>query len=307
MFQTLFHDQHVTRRVWQQFAVVILIIAATYYIGGKLQLSEHYLAWTHRFTFATEADELPLALLAGAIALYWFVRQRVKEAQTLIARNHALLQRILDVQESERRAVAQNLHDDLGQYLNAIKVQARTLQITTQVDTETMLIAERIAQNADHAFQAARQLMRSLRPTALDELGIAAALEHLTEHWRNTTDGKISYQLNMSNQLDFLPDNASIALFRIVQEALTNVYRHAHASAVNIALERDGQAVALTITDNGIGFKPQESNLHGYGLLGMAERVEALKGSLEIMSGYAKGTEIRVRFHLPEETLCVSP
>jgi len=216
----------------------------------------------------------------------------------LIKQNHALLQRVLAVQETERKRISQDLHDELGQYLNAIKAQATSLLVDNTSSVDTLATAQRMIETADHGYHAARQMMHRLRPVALDELGLSAALEHLVNTWRNAQDSTnphTDFQVNIMGNIDALDEQLNIGIFRIAQEALTNIAKHAKARHVVISMSYLNQQVTLNIQDDGIGFDTKKT-ANSFGLIGMVERAEALHGQLAINSDH-QGTALTVTIH----------
>ncbi|MGJ8619162.1 MAG: sensor histidine kinase [Methylophilaceae bacterium] len=241
-----------------------------------------------------DIDELPIALLACLAMLLWLSERRIYESNTLMKQNHALLQRVIKVQETERKRIARDLHDDLGQYLNAIKVQAANLLMENK-NTDTQKSVQKIIETADHSYQAARRMMHSLRPVALDELGLAAALEHLVETWSSTqisTDNQTIYLININDNIDQFDEQINIGIFRIVQESLTNIAKHAKASVAEINIICSDSSLELRVKDDGVGFNTAMPN-KGYGLMGIADRAEALGGTLRINSSNV-GSELIV-------------
>lgn len=277
-------------------ALVLSVFIYAYFASSYFNFSDQYFDWAKKYEDSLDIDELPIALLASSIALLWFAQRRIFETNQLINNNHALLKRVLEVQEEERKRIAQDLHDDMGQYLNAVKVQATSL-LFEQSGTESHAnIVQRIVEITDHAYQSARNLMYALRPVALDELGLAAALEHLVQSWQtNANTAPMSEQkmfsIEIIGEIDQLGELVNIAIFRIVQEALTNIAKHAKAKHVHIQVQKHAHQLQVKIIDDGIGFNPKQKST-GYGLLGMIERAEALNGSLEISSGKHNGTTV---------------
>jgi len=311
---------------WHDIALDLACVPAaffcTYTISSYFNFSDHYYSWARQYEQSIDIDELLPALLASLVALLWFAKRRINESRILIQKNHALLQRILEVQEGERKRIARDLHDDLGQYLSAIKAQAADLLVDTCSSIDTQLTAKSIASSADHAYQTTHNLIRTLRPVALDDLGLSAALEHLLDTWRQISADKTqsvakldktkldktsrpsNYQLHINGDIDGYHETVNISVFRIVQEALTNIAKHAHAQTVLIDIESKANNLnewylTIAITDDGVGFDMSKRN-SGYGLLGIAERVEALAGSMEISSQADAarantGTKINIR------------
>lgn len=308
------HTKHTTmhKAYWRNIALdsVLIPIAffSIYAISSYFNFSDNYYVWARQYEQSMDIDELLPALLASLLALLWFAKRRINESAILIKKNHALLQRVLEVQEEERKRIARDLHDDLGQYLSAINAQASSLLVDVRSSVDAKITAKSIISSANHAYQATHLLIRSLRPVALDELGLSAALEHLVDTWRlsnknnlldknnpiETNHSQTHYHLNIDSEVDNLNETINITVFRIIQEALTNISKHAHAHTVFINIQNKSGYLKVEIIDNGIGF--DMSNQHsGYGLLGIAERVEALGGDLEISSQPSIGTKINIQ------------
>jgi len=286
---------------------VVLIFVAAYVISSMFNASDQFYEWAQQYEKTSDVDELIFALLAFLFALMWFAKRRINESRELILQNHTLLQRLLQVQEDERKAIAQHLHDDLGQYLNAIKVHAATLKVGDTNKKDMQFAAERINSSADHAYDMTRHMMQSLRPVALDELGLSAAIEHMIDTWKTAHQSQKSttFHLQITGDIDCLPENTNIAIFRIVQEAITNIAKHAEASEVHVVIHDANALLNITIQDNGIGFDLTQittsNHLHAcYGLLGIAERVEALSGTFNIISMPKQGTAIKVEIKVAE-------
>ena len=206
------------------------------------------------------------------------------------------LTRLVFAQEDERRRIAREMHDQFGEQLTALALRIRTLKDAcdgqddwrAHVDS-IEAIAQRLDRDVDH-------LVWELRPTALDDLGLRAALANYVQDWSNRVG--ISAKLHTSGLLDDrLPSDAETALYRIAQEALTNVAKHARAANVEIILERRADNVLLIIEDDGVGFDPAAAgdNARGFGLLGMQERAGLVGAMLEIESSAGNGTTVLVR------------
>jgi glucose-6-phosphate-specific signal transduction histidine kinase len=266
-------------------------------ICARIDLSERLFAWAQtRERF--QLDELPLILLFLACALAWFAWRRMFEARMELARrlsaeaslqqafdqNRRLAQANLRLQEDERRHLARELHDELGQCVNAIKIEAVALR-SAATDERARSNAASIVALADRVDLATRAIVRRLRPPGIDELGLAAVLEHCVEDWRRRMPG-VHFELRApSADAPGLSESISIAVFRLVQEALTNVARHSRPRRVAIELARRRSATAaneelvLTIGNDGVHAGMAQS-ADGLGILGMRERIEALGGRL---------------------------
>ncbi|WJW75738.1 PAS domain S-box protein [Thiohalobacter sp. IOR34] len=226
------------------------------------------------------------------------------ECRTLLQGNRFLIHKSLAVQEEERRHLARELHDELGQCTTAIQADAELIHERAQGgDGQVAASAAAIIGVSARMYDVVHSMMRRLRPTVLDDLGLVAALEEAVQDWRQRQP-EIGLEFTSRGELGDLGEAVNISLYRIVQEGLTNIARHAGARRVGIRLSRELEAgrslVRLEIEDDGCGMEPQATG-QGLGLIGMRERVEALHGSLELVSSPAAGTAIRVRIPLTEE------
>lgn len=214
--------------------------------------------------------------------------------------NRALTQQSLAIQEEERRYLAHELHDELGQSLSAIKVMTASLRKPDNRPQENEAI-ERIMAVCDRLFGVVRGMMRRLRPLMLDELGLVVSLEDVIESWRSRNPG-VNLHFDCEDDIEECAGAAKIHLFRIVQECLTNIVKHAEADDIRIKLalkeiaELDGHArswIQLKISDNGRGFDPNQPR-RGFGLLGIRERVASLGGLFRLNTGPGEGVSLEV-------------
>jgi signal transduction histidine kinase len=200
------------------------------------------------------------------------------------------LRRVVAAQEIERRRLARELHDETGQALTSILLGLRSLGEFVDSDDERAAV-EGIRRLTVDTLQDVRRLAVDLRPKALDDFGLAAALERLTDNFRDQTGLVVEFVTGLDDEQ--LPSETATALYRIVQEALTNVVKHAQAGSVSILMTRKNAHVAVVIEDDGVGFDP-ERPVDGFGIQGMRERVELLGGSLRVESGDVTGTTLVV-------------
>jgi two-component system sensor histidine kinase UhpB len=207
------------------------------------------------------------------------------------AQNRYLAQQTIAIQEDERRALAHELHDELGQSITAVKAVAASLGRTGQAPVVSEGAAT-ITQIANQMYSVVRGMLRRLRPVLLDEFGLVRALESLVDGW-NERHADVFCRLIVTGTLNDLSDAANIGLYRVVQECLTNVVKHSAATEVSVTLEQVGSRVRLTVTDNGRGFAPEIAPL-GLGLLGMRERIEALQGTFTLTAAPGSGVAIAV-------------
>ncbi|MDO9106024.1 MAG: histidine kinase [Methylovulum sp.] len=209
--------------------------------------------------------------------------------------NSALTLHSLEIQEEERQHLSQELHDELGQSLTAIKVMAVTAK-NQNADTEQLTDA--IIGICDHLITVVRSMMRNLHPLVLTELGLKATLEDLLNHWAGRNP-ELVLTLYCADEVDSLEQKITIQIFRIVQECITNIVRHAQATKATITLGiAPANLLQLQVSDNGRGCE-QATITTGFGLLGMRERVNSLGGVLTIQTRPGQGMSISASIPLP--------
>ena len=202
--------------------------------------------------------------------------------------------------EEERRALAMELHDELGQYVTAVKTIAQaTANRTAQSDPQTHASSLAIVSAAGQIYDAVHQIIRRLRPLALERFGLAETLRDSVTEWRQQYPD-LDFTLEVGDALEDIPSEQQIALLRVAQECVTNVVKHAAATRVTIRLTAAPGEVMLSVRDDGRGIPRERLQDSGrFGLLGMRDRVQALGGRLEIEAaadgGGARGTEVRAR------------
>ncbi len=201
---------------------------------------------------------------------------------------------MLENQETTARRFSHELHDELGQALTALK--ANLTALSAEKLSEPVRL-EDCQQLADHCIQNVRELSQLLRPTILDDFGLDAGLRWLSERFTQRTGIEVIYQSEFDQRL---PDETETHLFRIVQEALTNVARHSGATRVEINLKRDGKRICLFFKDNGRGLQPDSGAAkNGMGLIGMRARARSVGGGLTVSSAGSSGTSIEMWAPLP--------
>ncbi|MFC4311821.1 ATP-binding protein [Steroidobacter flavus] len=296
--------------LWGDLLIVALVVLAAAGLFSQIELNEWLFASTRRWE-ALQVDELPAVLVVLATGLGWFAWRRYRDAraevrkrqvaearlEALLLENRRLAQQYLRAQEAERKSLARELHDELGQYLNAIKTDAVSIQ--DRLDAAQSQAVSAIIRHTDHLHAVVRDLIRELRPVALDELGLQAALEHYLDHCqRRMPRTRMSVTLN--GDLDSLGELLNLAIYRLTQEALTNVSRHAQAGHVAVRVSRSGppveaaDAVTFNISDDGRGADLIQTHA-GLGLIGMRERVEMLGGLWRVTTGPGQGFSLFAR------------
>jgi len=213
-----------------------------------------------------------------------------------VQRDKEILQGLVQEQEDERKRIARDLHDALGQQLTTLKLKLELIrqlrendeQLVSMID-ETQIIAKNIDEGVDF-------LAWELRPSVLDDLGLFAALDKYVKEWSHHS-GLSAEFINSGKNLSRFAAETEINLYRIVQEALNNTHKHAKAQRVGVILDTRDESIILIIEDNGIGFnlENEKNRSKGLGLLGIQERVALLGGTLEIESAPEQGTTIYVR------------
>jgi signal transduction histidine kinase len=199
--------------------------------------------------------------------------------------------RLVDAQETERRAISRELHDEVGQTLNALLVDAANLARRIQPeDALSHRYLDNIRTFADSSVNSIRDIALLLRPSMLDDLGLVPALEWQVREVSRRTGIKV--EVIAENVPDSLPDGVRTCIYRLVQEALHNVSRHSGAKTAVITVRDDGGSLFLSVADDGRGFDPARTR--GLGILGMEERVRQLGGRFEIQSSPGKGAALRV-------------
>src|ERR1700733_13701333 len=264
---------------------------ANYLEFGRLQnnLSEFLmLALTSGFLLAVVSAIYILRLERQARFRYAELINSRTELQQLSAR-------LVDAQETERRAISRELHDEVGQALGLLLMDAGRLSNRIGPGDEAgQEIVRSIKTVAERTVQTVRNMALLLRPSMLDDLGLVPAVEWYAREMSRR--GETEVEVRAENISDELPDALKLCVYRVVQEALNNAQRHAHAKNAVVELEQTGDAIRVRVSDDGGGFDPKRTR--GMGLLGMEERVKRLGGTIEVESRRGTGTTIRAALPL---------
>lgn len=238
-------------------------------------------------------------------SMAWAVEQRTRDLRQMMESLRALAARLESVREEERTRISREVHDELGQTLTGVRMdldrlEERVAAISGLTAAERAAIEAKIAsvrRLAAAGLDTARRISRQLRPSVLDVLGLKAGVEWQLDEFHARTN--VRTELLAPDSLGEIGEDVSIALFRILQESLTNVMRHAAATMVTVRIEREGHAVVMEVMDNGQGFEQSD---RGYpaslGLLGMRERAAALGGLTTVTSAPGRGTTVHVTLPL---------
>jgi signal transduction histidine kinase len=255
-------------------------------------------------TLEGQVEERTAALREANVQL----RQEILERQSVETalresekKLHYLASQILQVQEQERGRISMGLHDDLGQSLIVIKLTMR--KIYRALSSENIAIAEDVEdalEQLDTLIDKVRRISHNLIPSVLQDFGLEAALESLFADFSATQE--LNFSINMEEVSPFLPPSVQLAIYRIFQEALTNISKHAAASEVKVQVSRRNDHLHFLIADNGQGFDFATSKAalpgeRGVGLASIEERLHLLNGVMEIQSQQGQGTQLS--FTLP--------
>lgn len=230
-----------------------------------------------------------LLLIAALSPVIWTLVVRPLRAG--MRQRGSLLARVFRVQEEERARIARDLHDELGQSQTALLLAARTIVAASTLEVARSR-AEELAQMASQTIEETRRIARGLAPGVLVDLGLATAAERLCEDVAASSGLEVERRIALPQGR--LPREVEFAVYRVLQEALTNAIRHAHPRRIAVRLSADGGAVTLDVADDGGGL-PADGNSPGLGLRSMRERAELLGGSFHLDSAPGRGTRLTAR------------
>lgn len=235
-----------------------------------------------------------IAITSALIIALSGLALNISEYRVADAKLKVLAQRVVRSQEDERARLSRDLHDGISQWLVSIKLQIESgiAKLAADQAEPARKSFDRAAGQLNDVLGEVRRISHDLRPALLDDLGLAAALEHLTREFSEHTS--IATICESEGQVDGLTDVANTVLFRIAQETLTNIKRHANATKVSVRLTGDKTSVQLVVSDNGVGFDVAQIAQHpkrGIGLRNMHERAEAVGGKL-LLASSAEGTQV---------------
>jgi two-component system sensor histidine kinase DegS len=258
------------------------------------------------FTMRSQVERLQSkreALQAEAEQLHRFleVAQDIEEPSPTPSRESTIV-RVIEAQENERRRLARQMHDGPAQSLTNLILQAEICERLFDLDPKQAHVElENLKQAVNATFQNTRRFIFGLRPMMLDDLGLVPTLRRYIQDFREKS--RLSIDLHIMGEERQLAPHLEVTIFRVIQELLNNVDQHAHAAHVDVTLDLEGEAVAVTVEDDGCGFDAEEvlaavRERKSVGLLTIQERTEMLGGKVEIDSSVGRGT--KVRLELPE-------
>jgi signal transduction histidine kinase len=273
-------------------AMLVCALVWTGFLAVGLSIPADQLPRTD-FLYALNALLLGAAVAVVSAEVLSTARERLAHRQQELA---ALSGRLMSLQEEERRRLSRELHDEVGQSLTAVIsylwLVDRGLDAAAVESREHLGEARRLAAKT---LSDIRELSQLLRPSMLDDWGLGPSLEAHLDAFRRRHE--LTAGLTIEGLPERLPPEFETAVYRITQEALTNVVRHARASRVDVSVRADGRRLVLVVADDGIGIPRGSDRPHGMGLVGIRERVLALGGSFSL--GGSPGTELRVELPLP--------
>lgn len=244
------------------------------------------------------AARLPPFDLAELSAIRDVFNHLAESLDIALAERSELTRKLIALQDEERRHLARELHDEFGQSLAAIRALASSARQTAAQDCPSLLgECDGIARTATGMMETLRGALFRLRPPDVEELGLVASLEGLVAGWNGRSRGETRFSIRFDGAFESLPATISANLYRIVQEALTNAAKHAGATRVSLEVTMRADEIALAIDDDGRSADPAGKS--GMGLLGMRERVAALRGRLSFEAGPNGGSALRVVIPLP--------
>jgi signal transduction histidine kinase len=297
---------------WRDAAAVAGVTVLAFVLSAHFQFTEALYALTRHWEYF-QVDELPVGMFVLSVGLMWISWKRYRDAnrelearriaearlEAVLSENRRLARENLRIQEVERKHLARELHDELGQYLNAIKLDAVSIRDGGADDASFSRDASQsIIRSVDHVHGAVSGMIGRLRPVGLDELGLVAAIEHCVDEWRQRLPAT-RFTLSAGGNFDGLGESLTLTVYRLIQEGLTNISKHAHATGAEVTLQRipgtegAGGELRLSVTDDGCGMDLAVRRSR-FGLSGMRERVEMSGGTFELASAPGQGLRFSV-------------
>jgi signal transduction histidine kinase len=247
----------------------------------------------------TAGSSVVLGLLIASLTV-WHMRRLERLSDRSKSELRQLTHQLVRVQEDERKALSRELHDEVGQMLTGLRMELGSLDgphaRNDPIFYQRLLETKRLAEST---LGAVRNLAMVLRPSMLDDLGLSPALRWQAKEFTRRTG--VPVEVSITGDVDTLSDDLRTCIYRVMQEALTNAARHAHASNISVRLQRRDDGITALIEDDGVGFDRTRIRKGGLGLLGMEERVRELNGRLDIRSTPGPGTRILIQLPVPEK------
>jgi two-component system, NarL family, sensor histidine kinase UhpB len=298
-------------RVWRDMLVIFGVTVLFFFCASYLELSEKVAHLTESME-AWQLDELPLVLLVIFILMVSVLSRRTRQLRkktdlqieiqnklaTALDQNRRLTRKNIEIQEAERRSIAHELHDEFGQSMNAIMIDAVAIRNAVDEGTDLHTQAKSIVDVSSKLFSGVRGLLKQLLPVALDELGLATALDYMIEEWRRRFEN-VTWVSTIDIEDMNLDEVVNITIYRFVQEALTNIVRHSDAVEVKVIVinsKIDGN-ITIEVRDNG-SIKENAESGDGVGLVGLRERIESIGGVFECGVNRPSGFFVSAHFSI---------
>lgn len=263
---------------------ILVVVSIVYELKMKGLLPENY--WTDSSLFIGVAIESVILSFALANKFNFYKKEKERLQNEAYQQATRFSRELISMQEAERKRIASELHDSLGQKLVLIKNKILRTSLSETKETQ-QLSEDTLSQNVADAIQEIRNISYGLRPYQLDLLGLTSSIKSMAEDSFDTT--KIDYSIDSQNIDSFFDNEAQINIYRIIQECIHNIIKHADAKNVDIIIKKINNQIKITITDDGIGFSSDE-NKTGFGLKGIKERLQILDGTMKIDSNFNKGS-----------------
>jgi len=272
--------------------------------ANELLLSQTEELTGHRRHLAELVEKRTIELTDTNAILRQEIAERRRAEETLKEsekRTEKLASWLINAQEIERKRIAMELHDELGQALNATKLHLRVIESGLGEDQRAIREeCEKLLVYIDHVIEDVRRLSLALSPTVLEDLGLTASIQWLVSGFMRYSAAKVTADIEEIDH--YVPDKHRITIYRVLQEVLTNIRKHARAEHVSIVIRRHADTVAFSVEDDGTGFDPKQELMkaafeRGFGVATMGERVRMAGGILDLQSQEGKGT--RITFSIP--------
>jgi signal transduction histidine kinase len=286
---------HEAGRLMTALAITLPLLCALVYaaLARALRPTRMIRTGLERIAANDLTARLPPFDLAELSAIRDVFNHLAESLDTALAERSELTRKLIALQDEERRHLARELHDEFGQSLAAIRALASSARQTAAQDCPSLLPeCDGISRTATSMMETLRGTLFRLRPPDVEELGLVASLEGLVAGWNGRRRGETRFSIRFDGAFESLPTAISASLYRIVQEALTNAAKHAGATRVSLELTMRKNEIALAIDDDGRSSDPAAKS--GMGLLGMRERVAALRGRFSFEAGPNGGSALRV-------------
>ncbi len=270
---------------------VVVNIVIYFFVGQALKPIDNILLALRELEKGNLKIRLPQFTLPELTKISTKFNVMANRLEESITSNRHLTQQMINIQEDERKNIARELHDEIGQHLTAIHVDASTIMHAETIE-ETKESASAIDRVSRQMMEIVHTILQRLRPNSLDELGLEVALQELINAWEMRHQNiKLSYRF----QGDFnnVDETLLITIYRLIQEGLTNVSRHAKAQHAAVSIIQRKDKIYVTVNDDGKGFDLSVKQT-GFGLAGMRERIEGLLGHLEIMTSFEQGVCVNI-------------